>query len=180
MVITNIAASCGNRFVVMINNKLLPLTEAHLVAVWAIEQQAHSHPWSKSMIDDIGYINSANSSKHQFGLWVDEQLVGYYYSQNIVGEVTLLTIAVDPAQQGKGYGQILLRHLIDHSEQAQAESIWLEVRASNHGAYHLYEKLGFNEIDRRVDYYPSDSSKNGKEDAIVMNYLLADDFNPFI
>ncbi|MFV0576222.1 MAG: ribosomal protein S18-alanine N-acetyltransferase [Vibrio sp.] len=158
---------------------ILPLLPEHLDAVWAIEQIAHSHPWAESMIRDLSHQNTKNSSKYQFGLWVDNQLMGYLYSQNIVGEVTLLTIAVAPNQQGKGYGKALVEHLIEHSEQAEAESIWLEVRESNKGAYHLYEALGFNEMDRRVNYYPSDKTKSGKEDAIIMNMMLGDDFNPF-
>ncbi|WP_105903248.1 ribosomal protein S18-alanine N-acetyltransferase [Vibrio gangliei] len=162
----------------MNNCQFLPLRLDHLDAVWAIEKVAHSHPWSETMIRDLSHQNSANSSKYQFGLWVDNQLVGYVYSQNIVGEVTLLTIAVDPTQQGKGYGRKLLEHLIEHSEDAQAESIWLEVRDSNRGAYHLYESLGFNEMDRRVNYYPSAKTASGKEDAIIMNLML-DSYNPF-
>lgn len=161
------------------NFHITPLQTEHLDAVWTIEQIAHSHPWLESMIRDLSHQNSANSSKYQFALWADEQLVGYVYSQNIVGEVTLLTIAVDPSQQGKGYGRALIEHLIEHSEQENAESIWLEVRESNRGAYHLYESLGFNEIDRRVNYYPSTKSISGKEDAIIMNLMLDDDFNPF-
>lgn len=159
--------------------QILPLLPEHLDAVWAIEQVAHSHPWAESMSRDLSHENTKNSSKYQFGLWVDNQLMGYLYSQNIVGEVTLLTIAVAPNQQGKGYGKALVEHLIEHSEQAEAESIWLEVRESNKGAYHLYEALGFNEMDRRVNYYPSDKTKSGKEDAIIMNMMLDEDFNPF-
>lgn len=181
MVTLKIAEIFGNRFVLMTQNSLqiLPLAVDHIDAVWAIEQQAHSHPWSQNMIRDLTHQNSPNSSKNQFGLWLNQTLVGYYYSQNVVGEVTLLTIAVDPVLQGKGYGRMLIQHLIDHSEDAEAESIWLEVRASNTGAYHLYESLGFNEMDRRVNYYPSQTSKNGKEDAIIMNLLLDSGFNPF-
>ncbi|WP_194090579.1 ribosomal protein S18-alanine N-acetyltransferase [Vibrio hibernica] len=158
---------------------ILPLIASHLDSVWAIEQQAHSHPWSETMIRDLSHKNTPNSSKYQFGLWVDKQLVGYLYCQNVVGEVTLLTIAVDPNQQGKGYGRALVEHLIEYSEQREAESIWLEVRASNKGAYYLYEALGFNEMDRRINYYPSATAKHGKEDAIIMNLLLDSGFNPF-
>ncbi|WP_264767992.1 ribosomal protein S18-alanine N-acetyltransferase, partial [Klebsiella pneumoniae] len=85
---------------------------------------------------------------------VDQQVVGYFYAQNIVGEVTLLNIAIDPAQQGKGYGQQLLQHFIALCEQQKAESAWLEVRESNQRAFALYQRAGFNEIDRRVNYYP--------------------------
>jgi ribosomal-protein-alanine N-acetyltransferase len=39
----------------------------------------------------------------------------------------------------------------------------LEVRASNHGAMALYERLGFKVIGRRRGYYTDDG-----EDAVVM------------
>ncbi|MEP8021895.1 ribosomal protein S18-alanine N-acetyltransferase, partial [Vibrio parahaemolyticus] len=98
-------------------------------------------------------------------------VVGYFYAQNIVGEVTLLNIAVAPALQGKGYGQKLLDAFLNHCEQAKADSAWLEVRESNHPAIHIYEQAGFNEVDRRYDYYPAKTG-NGKEDAIIMSYLF--------
>lgn len=101
----------------------------------------------------------------------DGSVVGYFYAQNIVGEVTLLNIAVAPALQGKGYGQKLLDAFLNHCEQAKADSAWLEVRESNHPAIHIYEQAGFNEVDRRYDYYPAKTG-NGKEDAIIMSYLF--------
>lgn len=146
---------------------LIPLAESHCDAVYAIETQAHSHPWSAKMIRDI---QSRGACHHV--LLVDDKVVGYFYAQNIVGEVTLLNIAVDPAQQGKGYGKALLDGFLTHCEQQQAESAWLEVRESNQRAYQLYHHAGFHEVDRRHDYYPSAHSANGKEDAIIMSYLF--------
>lgn len=102
MGIPKTVAIFGNRFVLMIDNyRIMPLHVDHLDAVWAIEKVAHSHPWSESMIRDLSHQNSPNSSKYQFGLWTDEQLAGYVYSQNVVGEVTLLTIAVAPTNKAK-------------------------------------------------------------------------------
>ncbi|MBA5763917.1 ribosomal protein S18-alanine N-acetyltransferase [Vibrio sp. 404] len=144
--------------------QFLPLAVEHLDDVWAIEQQAHSHPWAESMIRDV---NSRGGCHHV--LIDNDQLVGYFYAQNIVGEVTLLNIAVAPERQGKGYGKALLEHLLDHGEKANAESVWLEVRESNHKAFALYECAGFNEVDRRKNYYPAAS---GNEDAIIMSYLF--------
>ncbi|HAH02948.1 MAG TPA: ribosomal-protein-alanine N-acetyltransferase, partial [Vibrio sp.] len=60
-------------------------------------------------------------------------------------------------------------HFLDMCEQADAESAWLEVRESNVNAFNLYEKAGFNEVDRRRNYYPT---KQGNEDAIIMSYLF--------
>lgn len=144
--------------------KFLPLAEEHLDQVWNIEQQAHTHPWKESMVRNL----SSRGACH-FAMLLDEQVIGYFYAQNIVGEVSLLNIAVAPKVQGNGYGKQLTEFFLLQCEQRQAESAWLEVRESNVRAFDLYQKLGFNEIDRRIDYYPT---TKGKEDAIIMSYYF--------
>ncbi|ELI5720023.1 ribosomal protein S18-alanine N-acetyltransferase [Vibrio fluvialis] len=144
--------------------QFMPMAPQHTQAVYQIEQRAHTHPWSANMIGDL----SSRGACH-YVMLVDETLVGYFYAQNIVGEVTLLNIAIDPQQQGKGYGRHLAEYFLEICEQAGAESAWLEVRESNQRAYALYSELGFNDIDRRVNYYPT---ANGHEDAIIMSYLF--------
>ncbi|EJG1967945.1 ribosomal protein S18-alanine N-acetyltransferase [Vibrio parahaemolyticus] len=146
--------------------EILPICSENVEQVWQIEQQAHSHPWAESLVRDL----SSRGACHHV-MVEDGSVVGYFYAQNIVGEVTLLNIAVAPALQGKGYGQKLLDAFLNHCEQAKADSAWLEVRESNHPAIHIYEQAGFNEVDRRYDYYPAKTG-NGKEDAIIMSYLF--------
>ncbi|CCN73402.1 ribosomal protein S18-alanine N-acetyltransferase [Vibrio nigripulchritudo] len=146
------------------NQTIVPLQAEHLDSVWAIEQTAHSHPWKESMIRDL---NSRGACHH--ALLVDGVLVGYFYAQHVVGEVTLLNIAVSPEHQGKGFGRVLLNAFLEQCEAMKAESAWLEVRESNQGAFALYESEGFNEVDRRINYYPT---ATGKEDAIIMSYLF--------
>lgn len=141
-----------------------PLAESHLDAVWRIEQTTHSHPWTQSMINNLNSRGACH-----YALLDGEQLIGYFYAQNIVGEVTLLNVAVDPLLHGKGFGRCLMEHFLDICQNAKADSAWLEVRESNNKAFQLYESLGFNEVDRRVNYYPC---KQGKEDAIIMSYLF--------
>ena len=145
-------------------NQIKLLQPEHLADVWRIEQAAHSHPWAQSLINDL----SSRGAMH-YGVFSGERLLGYFYAQNIVGEVTLLNIAIDPREQGKGLGRELMAHLLTICEQAQAESLWLEVRESNQHAFNLYESVGLNEVDRRRNYYPT---KDGKEDAIIMSHLF--------
>ncbi len=144
--------------------KLLPLAETHLESVYSIEIQAHTHPWTETMIRDV---TSRGACHHV--LIDDDKVVGYFYAQNIIGEVTLLNIAVDPTLQGKGYGKQLIESFLALCEQRNAESAWLEVRESNTRAADLYESAGFNEVDRRRNYYPT---SEGKEDAIIMSYIF--------
>lgn len=144
--------------------QIIPLAVEHLDDVYRIEVSAHSHPWSENMIRDV---KSRGACHHV--LLDGDRLVGYFYAQNIVGEVTLLNVAVDPELQGKGYGKALIEALFSCCEKAKADSIWLEVRESNLRAFGLYEEYGFNEVDRRLNYYPTQS---GKEDAIIMSYIF--------
>ncbi|CAH1544890.1 MULTISPECIES: ribosomal protein S18-alanine N-acetyltransferase [Vibrio] len=146
--------------------QITPMEAKHSDQVWQIEQQAHSHPWAESLVRDL----SSRGACHHV-MTEDHQVLGYFYAQNIVGEVTLLNIAIAPHQQGKGLGQKLLDAFLEYCEQAKAESAWLEVRESNHPAIHIYEQAGFNEVDRRYNYYPAKTG-NGKEDAIIMSYLF--------
>ena len=146
-------------------NQIKRLQPEHLADVWRIEQAAHSHPWAQSLISNL----SSRGAMH-YGLFDGESLLGYFYAQNIVGEVTLLNLAIDPKEQGKGMGRQLMTHFLEICRQAGAESIWLEVRESNQRAFHLYESLEFNEVDRRRNYYPV--TGGGKEDAIIMSYLF--------
>ncbi|MFH4359520.1 ribosomal protein S18-alanine N-acetyltransferase [Vibrio diabolicus] len=146
--------------------KILPMCAEHLDQVWQIEQQAHSHPWAESLVRDL----SSRGACHHVML-DGEMVIGYFYAQNIVGEVTLLNIAIAPHLQGKGYGQKLLDAFLEHCEQSKADSAWLEVRESNKPAIYIYEQAGFNEVDRRHNYYPAKTG-TGKEDAIIMSYLF--------
>ncbi|ELR66154.1 Ribosomal-protein-S18p-alanine acetyltransferase [Photobacterium marinum] len=145
-------------------HKIVSLEPHHLDDVWRIEQAAHAFPWSESLIRKEPGKFAVN-----LVLQAGDQVVGYCFGQNIVGEATLLNIAVDPAFQGKGYGKVLLEGFIDCLAQGNAEEIWLEVRASNTRAFQLYEALGFNEINRREDYYPT---ATGREDALIMTYMF--------
>ena len=145
-------------------HEIVPLEPHHLDDVWRIEQVAHTFPWAESLVRKAPNKIAAN-----YVLLVDGQVAGYCFGQNVAGEATLLNIAVDPAFQGKGYGKLLLEGFIDRLSALNAEEFWLEVRASNTRAYQLYQALGFNEINRRVGYYPTET---GREDALIMTYLV--------
>ena len=61
-----------------------------------------------------------------------------------ISHVANLTIAVHQGWQGKGIGSLLLKRLIEWAKSsANIEKIELSVRASNHRAISLYEKMGF-------------------------------------
>jgi len=140
--------------------QVVPMGLTDITAVTAIENQAHSHPWSEKL-----FLSNFGQRYFNHVLLLDDSVVGYFVASAVAGEVTLMNIAISPEQQGKGAGQFLLQFLIDYAKQNNQLEIWLEVRASNQGAIHLYQKLGFVEVDIRKAYYPTES---GREDAVIM------------
>ena len=78
-------------------------------------------------------------------------------------EMHIVTIAVLPAWRGRSIGEWLLLALLSLGRSKGAAEAILEVRADNHIAQCLYQKLNFVEIGYRRRYYAD------KEDALVMS-----------
>ena len=135
-----------------------PMVVEDVSSVSTIEQQVTPHPWSESQ-----FLESV-SRHHCLVLSLEAQIIGYTVYTIVAGEAEILNVAIHPNYQGKGYGRQLLEYLMSIVSE-QAERFFLEVRASNHSAIHLYQDVGFVEICLRRNYYQTSS---GPEDAIVM------------
>ena len=135
--------------------KLEDVTEAH-----DIEAEATSFPWSKGVFYD------SLQAGHE--CWVargNQEILGHIVLSVAAGESHILTICVKKLFQRHGLGRALLLHGLECARLKGADVAFLEVRESNVGAYHLYQKEGFNEVGRRVGYYPAVS---GREDALIL------------
>ena len=137
-----------------------PMSKDDLASVIVVENSAYSHPWSEGILLDCLRVG--------YSCWVcelDEDIVGHAVMSVAVGEAHLLNICISPEWQGVGVGRRLLRRMLRIASGRQADTMFLEVRASNVGARGLYESEGFGEIGRRVAYYPA--TGGGREDALV-------------
>ena len=141
------------------------MTLQDLDAVYDIELATNSFPWAKSTIEQ-----SIASTKLSVLLEYDDVAVGYAVVSYVVGEAELLNICIHPEMQGKGLGGYLLEYIIEQATDSGNHDLYLEVRAGNKAAIHLYEKMGFNEVGCRANYYPAE---NGREDAILMALPLS-------
>jgi len=83
-------------------------------------------------------------------------------------EMDIVNLAVDPARRRQGLGRILLRALLDHGAAQGVERAFLEVREGNRAARRLYGNAGFEESQRRRDFY-----RNPAEDAILMRLEMS-------
>jgi ribosomal-protein-alanine N-acetyltransferase len=136
------------------------LTPDDLAQAFAIECRSHAFPWSEKT-----FASNQGERFINLRLDVDGKMVAFAITQVVLDEASLFNIAVDPAFQRRGFGRQLLQHLIDELIKRDVLTLWLEVRASNLPAIALYEQLGFNQVSRRPNYYPTASDR---EDAILM------------
>ncbi len=146
--------------------QIRPLLAADLDAVMAIEQRAYAYPWTRRIFSDclrVGYCCWCYAA--------GAEIRGYGVMSVAAGESHLLNLTVSPAAQRQGVGTRLLKHFMQLACRHNADIVLLEVRPSNKPALALYEKLGFNEIGVRRDYYPA---AQGREDALLLARSLVD------
>ncbi|MEK7735397.1 MAG: ribosomal protein S18-alanine N-acetyltransferase [Pseudomonadota bacterium] len=131
-----------------------------LPAVLRIEELAYEFPWTLSIFRDclrVGYACCV--------LEAPSGVIGYGLMSVGAGECHLLNICVHPEYQRRGLGARLVEHLLAEAQRRGVRMALLEVRVSNTAAYCLYQKLGFDEVGLRKDYYPA---RQGREDAILL------------
>ncbi len=83
-------------------------------------------------------------------------------------QTELLTLAVIPEQQGKGFGRELLNNFIAEVKNKDGQNIVLEVAENNTPALHMYKVAGFYEIGNRPAYYTAPNAP--AIDAILMRF----------
>ena len=132
--------------------------------LYEIEQQTHLVPWSRGTLK-----NNQGERYLNLKLIENNQIIGFAICQTVLDEATLFNIAIVPYHQGNGLGKLLLNELIARLKEKGVQTLWLEVRESNPARF-LYEKIGFNEVDIRKNYYPKPSG--GRENAVVMACYL--------
>ena len=138
--------------------------ENDLSAIGLIENEVHAFPWTQG-----NFLDSIKSNHTCLMMKLNEEIIGYAVMMFVLDECHLLNISIKKSMQKKGYGSHLLKEVIRQANLAHAKTIYLEVRASNQTAIHLYDKHGFNEMSIRKDYY---RTKEGREDAILMGFVI--------
>ncbi|MFL0811612.1 MAG: ribosomal protein S18-alanine N-acetyltransferase [Agarilytica sp.] len=134
------------------------LAESDLAAMVALENKASDFPWSSQNFRD-----SLLSSHICVGVKSDGALVAQAVFSLVADEAELLILAVSPEKKGRKIATALL-DVMENVLSKKANSLFLEVRASNARAIGLYESLGYNQVGERPNYYPA---KSGREDALI-------------
>ena len=135
------------------------MKQAHVAQVAQLEKLCFADPWSeKSIASELGNI---------WSYWVvaldGERVVGYIGSQSSADESDVMNVAVHPDYRRRGIAESLIDVLIQELKNRGSHALMLEVRDSNEPAIALYEKLGFQQVGLRKNYY-----HNPKEHARIL------------
>ncbi len=140
----------------------------HLREVLRIEEKTSTTPWSLGLFlaevrrDERDYLVALSDGLSE-SRGSASRVVGFAGLLYVFGEGHITTVAVDPEQQGGRIGTRLMLVLVRRAIEHGADSITLEVRASNTAALALYRRFGFAPSGVRKDYY-----KDPTEDALVL------------
>jgi ribosomal-protein-alanine N-acetyltransferase len=136
-----------------------PMTLDDVAYVLTVENEVYPYPWTERILQDCIRVG--------YDCWLaieNDSVVAHAVVSVAAGESHLLNLSVSKMHQGKGIGKLFIDFLIEIVRSKQATVMLLEVRPSNLQAISVYDRVGFNEIGCRKDYYPTD---NGKEDALL-------------
>lgn len=133
--------------------------------LFEISQQAFSDgsPWNVKQFEDF-FISNYH---HVFLEKEQNQVIGFVLLSALFEEAEIELIGVRKENQGSGIGKKLMNQVKDFVAAHGVESVFIEVRESNHSAQHFYLSQGFEEIGRRKKYY-----QKPQEDGLIWQLKL--------
>ena len=130
-----------------------------LAMIMKLEKELFFAPWSVAMFSEEikGY--------YAYVLQKDEnrEIIGYICGWKLLDEFTITNIGITGNFQRMGLGTKLVKFIISKLLYEKCFKFTLEVRESNQKAIALYEKIGFEHIGLRGNYY-----RNPVENAVIM------------
>lgn len=99
--------------------------------------------WDKAHMTSCRFV--AESSNTIVG-WVALSPVS---SRCVYGGVAEISVYISKASRGNGIGKLLLKHLIDASEQEGIWTLQSGIFPTNHGSIKVHEAVGFRLIGKR-------------------------------
>lgn len=142
------------------------LNSALIQGVLDIEKQCFpGEEWTAGMFE-----SEISNSISVFPVGIDEEsgrVVCYFCVWLISDFAEITNIAVSPAYQRQGIGQMMLGLIEKICRENNVECINLEVKNGNMPAQQLYLKLGYKEVGRRKNYY-----KDGSEAVLMTKHLI--------
>lgn len=129
-----------------------------------LEADNFSQPWSEhafleTLRCDYAYYYVAECDEMDN----TTKVVGICGLRNIAGEGEITNVVTNQNYRRMGIARTLLQKVLSDGAKLGIEAFTLEVRSTNQPAITLYEKLGFESVGVRKNFYT-----NPKEDALIM------------
>lgn len=133
-----------------------------LPQILIIEKNSFEEPWSEEIFKMM--LQSSNKRSHFFYICEEEnKIIGYiiwekeyFYEKSgnllhIIGHI--LNFCVKPEERRKGYGKKIIKFGLKKMIEDRFNYCYLEVRANNLPARHLYERAGMKYASKLPNYY---------------------------
>ena len=118
-------------------------------AIAALHAASFHRGWSDVELE--GLLIDPHVVTHRATL--GQKLAGFIMSRIVKGEAEVLSVAVAPAQRGRGVARQLLEVHLRRLASLGIRTVFLEVGEDNTPARRLYRRMGFGEVGRRKGYY---------------------------
>ena len=115
-----------------------------------IENDSFSNPWTKTYFE---HELENNDISELYVLKEGGEVIAYGDMWYMFENCDLTKIAVKEKYRRRGYGGLLLDHMMKTARKKGCEFIHLEVDVNNEGAIALYRKNGFEVVRTRKNYY---------------------------
>ncbi len=134
-----------------VSEENIPIIQALAKKTWLVAYSQIISPAQMIYMLDLFYSYASLQQQmkvgHQFIVAIENDIVVGFASYSIksIEEPTvyrLHKIYIDPTQQGKGIGKLLINFIIDDIQPKSATDLELNVNRHNK-ALHFYQKLGF-------------------------------------
>lgn len=125
----------------------------------SVIDRASPRPWTMAAFEN----ELRNSPPTVFVLRSSGNAIAFVVTRRHPPELDILNLAVADKHRRRGFGRILLRFLVEMAREDGVDQVFLEVRAGNRAARALYLSLGFEETQKRRNFY-----EDPLEDAILM------------
>ena len=135
--------------------------DTDLDGVLDVEAETFTNPWTREMY--AWELQNRNVCHIYVVRTADCPVAAFCAFWLVFDEIHINNVAVLPRFRGQGIGTRLLQHVLTEARRLGAHRATLEVRASNHGALRLYERMGFSVAATRKHYY-----SNPVEDALIL------------
>ena len=152
------------------NLTIIQLGEMHLSDCVELDQNSSNGLWSKSQ------WKKELTDPKRICLGILElqtkKLLGLCSAWLVIEELHITFIAVDPMNQRKGIGKLLLSDLIKRSKSLKINHMFLEVKQNNEPAKAFYNSMGFKTVGKRSNFYQDGSDGLLLKKELITNYKL--------